>query len=178
MHLLTRTTRGHAVSSKVRGNPGVGELGPNRWPACQALASLILVFKVSSSYISTFIILVPIFKSFFLFFLVLVCCFVSDCLEALTWLHITCGSPHRHFPDCSQYWDWSWKTYLRNNLRGTLKKQGLFLTNPGGYAACLEPKSKVVGRQRGRKCGPGALPLLGSRVGCLGLYGFSLYWWI
>ena len=45
-------------------------------------------------------------------------------------------------------------------------------TSPAGYMVHWGPHSKVAGRERKRESGPGVLPLLESRVGCLGFCGF------
>ena len=67
------------------------------------------------------------------------------------WLSL---GPCRHLPDPSQCGGlagprgpcYDCKMHLCDSHRGTMKKQGLLLTSPGGYtAACPRPHSEVVG---------------------------------
>ena len=94
-------------------------------------------------------------------------------------------SPLRRFPFWKQCCSWTglcgsyydYKTHLINNHQGTLKKQGLLPTSPGRYTACLGHTARSQGkreREREREYGPGVLPLLGSRMGCLGFLRFTL----
>lgn len=73
---------------------------------------------------------------------------------------------------CHSYYDC--KMYLSNKHQGTGKNKVYYSQVLVG----MEPHSKVTGRERERQHAPGALPLLGSQGGCLGFYGFTLYWQI
>ena len=56
--------------------------------------------------------------------------------------------PHL-LPPCGSYYDC--KTHFSKSHQRTLKKKhGLLLTGPGGYMACVEPHSEVMGRKRVR----------------------------
>lgn len=57
----------------------------------------------------------------------------------------------------------------QQQLSGTLEKQALLLTGPGGHTAYSEPHSEVPSgereRERERASRPGVLPLLRLKVG-------------
>lgn len=63
------------------------------------------------------------------------------------------GSPYRHFPDRPLWFLWLQDT-LQQQLLGNFEKNkqtrfiSLLFTSPGGYMACPEPHSEVVGGRR------------------------------
>ena len=93
-------------------------------------------------------------------------------------------SPHRHF-QCG-----GWPALVifiliarclqtsGTTIRELWNKQDLLLTVPGGYTACLGPYNKVMGKERKERMDLEVLPLMGSRVRCLGFCDFTICWWM
>lgn len=87
-----------------------------------------------------------------------------------------CQGPIDIFADQSQWW------WLYQPLCFYICKMHLSAKDKGalevleGTQHIQGPYSEVMGRERGKKCGSGALTLLASKCGSLGFLGFTLYW--
>lgn len=88
------------------------------------------------------------------------------------------ASPHRHFPNVVAGSALLVFIMIARKTSATVirvlwgEKRGN--AGPGGYLAGPASHREAAGRVR--ECGPLVMPLLGLRVECLGLHGFTLHW--